>query len=266
MLFINCLPNDVSGSTDVNHLLHQIYWDYLDLRAMPLFILERYGSFRWLRTNRRYRRYGRISIRKSQFLKWEIVLKKMVWLSKKDAAFEAVSDEEFRLLFHYFHQLIAENIPLRLKGVTIRSLIRRTLEWQKEIRDTASGRWSSYNIWIGAAYQTFEKEQDGILYQIIQLNTGEELQLESAQMRHCVFTYKGKCMTGRCSIWSLRKKENDSIYPLATIEVDQKHQIVQVKTRMNGQPGRKYLKLIDEWAEREKLKRGSSVRSTQAEM
>ena len=67
-------------------------------------------------------------------------------------------------------------------------------------------------------------------------------------MRHCVWTYAGKCIAGQASIWSLRRCTKDRIDRLLTIEVDQQCRAVQVRGFANRLALADERNVLERWA------------------
>ena len=70
-------------------------------------------------------------------------------------------------------------------------------------------------------------------------------------MRHCVGSYAYSCARGDRSIWSLRYNDELENKRLVTIDVSQKHHILQARGKMNRTPPDEHLTIIHLWADRE---------------
>lgn len=156
----------------------------------------------------------------------------------------------------------------KLEGRTLPALIRRMNEWHRDIaaieridamRRRAQGRAASASTanttWAGSALPDWEwvptskdAKAKGERFVIRQLKQAEDLVMESRAMRHCVSTYAGKCITGRASIWSLRRCTKDRIDRLLTIELDQEAQAVQVRGLANRLANADERHVIERWA------------------
>lgn len=74
-------------------------------------------------------------------------------------------------------------------------------------------------------------EDNRIIWSMYQIKNGKDLVKEGAAMHHCVASYRGGCMAGRCSIWSLTKyipKTLDTKKCL-TVELDRCDVVVQAR-------------------------------------
>ena len=95
----------------------------------------------------------------------------------------------------------------------------------------------------------FYKEND-ILHSIIELTNSNELYNEGVIMKNCVSSYVYKCIDGNSHIFSYaNKKRKDSTYrKIATIEVNSRYGIVQVREKTNRSPSKQTAKIIRSWA------------------
>jgi hypothetical protein len=83
-----------------------------------------------------------------------------------------------------------------------------------------------------------------------QIITGRELAAEGSAMRHCVFGYKTRCMSGECSIWSLTRTDAYGVKTRRlTIEVDRYGKIAQKRGLANRLPRPEENHLLDRWAQ-----------------
>jgi len=156
----------------------------------------------------------------------------------------------------------------KLEGRTLPALIRRMHEWHRDIaaierieamRRRAHGRGTSTSTanvaWSGSSLADWEwvpsskdAKAKGERFVVRQLKQAEDLVMESRAMRHCVSTYAGKCISGRASIWSLRRCTKDRIDRLLTIEVDQQDRAVQVRGLANRLPHAEERNVLERWA------------------
>ncbi len=176
--------------------------------------------------------------------------------------------ENIRRVLGFINHMRHENgSSFSLKGRTLRSLTRDVEAYYVEQQRTNDINFMVSNgimdaKWDGARYNNFEKEDEKVDYQLIQLKTAMELVEESRQMNHCVRSYHSKCQRGMCSIWSLRMldktKEEQEWKPVVTIEVDNKARVVQAKARFNYRPETEWLEIIRAWCSKEGLSIGHS--------
>ena len=83
---------------------------------------------------------------------------------------------------------------------------------------------------------------------MIQLRTAADLVAETRAMHHCVASYAAKCIAGRTSIWSLRRRAAGTTDRLLTIEVDHQRRAIQVRGNANRAPRPEERKLLERWA------------------
>jgi hypothetical protein len=93
---------------------------------------------------------------------------------------------------------------------------------------------------------SFEKGKSK--YEIVQIVEGKELFKEGAAQSHCVYSYAADCLSGECSIWSLRKIEDDEIKRLVTIELSADRKIEQARRKYNAMPTEEEKSFIRKWA------------------
>lgn len=171
-----------------------------------------------------------------------------------------------RLLGYINHMRRESRREYSLKGRTLASLSRAANDYyaeqerQAEVLDLAERGLLNVH-WNGADYQSFNKKEKEIEYKIVQLCTGLELAYESKVMSHCVRSYVHYCMEGSASIWSLRTKleKEEKWESLVTLEIDMNHKIVQAKAKYNARPKGDWMKMIEKWAEEEKLQIGENL-------
>lgn len=169
----------------------------------------------------------------------------------------SVNARELSQFLNYLQHLWDEQGAYSIKGWTLKSLRRRVEQWEEE-RDR---RIQLGNVgikltqtWPGATYSPYEVKTEEAVYQIIQLNSVEELFKEGRDMRHCVATYAQKCIHHMTSIWSLREVKRDKFKRLVTIEVNKKLKIVQVRRKSNAIAKKNHRAIIQKWAIKEGLK------------
>jgi len=159
---------------------------------------------------------------------------------------------------HQMHDLIdylrvakTENPAFSLKGRSLASLQRRMEEWHRALRtsnEIGGGVWAGAPI-PDVEYETGSKDKKAI-WRFRQIKTGNELFREGQRMHHCVASYKGLCMDGSISIWSLTSE-----YPLGfinrgvTMEVRKDGAIVQCRGFANRLPYGNEVAMVKRWAD-----------------
>jgi hypothetical protein len=171
-------------------------------------------------------------------------------------------------LCDYLAECLRQDPHYSLDGRTLPALIRRMHEWHRDIaaierieaiRRRAHGRtahtWAADAAWSGSPLGDWEwvpssrdAKAKGERFVVKQLKQAEDLVMESRDMRHCVWTYAGKCIAGHASIWSLRRCAKDRIDRLLTIEVDQQCRAVQVRGFANRLALADERNVLERWA------------------
>jgi len=85
-------------------------------------------------------------------------------------------------------------------------------------------------------------------FSVVQLLHAEDLVMESRAMQHCVWTYASKCISGRASIWSLRRHADGATKRLLTIELDAQNRTVQIRGFANRLAHADEQKILERWA------------------
>ena len=147
-------------------------------------------------------------------------------------------------------ELVPPRPGLCMKGRTPESILRAVSSWHGTLTVT---RTAPIPSWKPSGFRPFvfdEASGDGERrYEVVELLTGQELMDEGCAMRNCVASYAGYCVSGRTSIWSLRKWiESGRFVRLATVEVNNTQRfIVQVRGRLNQRPAREHLAVLGRW-------------------
>jgi hypothetical protein len=75
-----------------------------------------------------------------------------------------------------------------------------------------------------------------------------------AALYHCVTSYADRCYRGMSRIWSLRFRRGEKVHHVLTIEIDpRKRAVVQARGWANRAASGKPLRLLQDWAARERL-------------
>lgn len=173
------------------------------------------------------------------------------------ARFPDLQAEEIRALLGYIsHRRQEDEVPFSMKGRTLASLRRAAnayyIEQERQMRENSP--YYQDLVWKGVNYAPYTTDIHGVLHTITQLCSTKELVAEGANLSHCAASYTSKCAMGKCSIWSLRRQEEDATWTsLTTIEVNPQGQIVQAKGRFNTRPEEVYIALLMTWAKQEGL-------------
>jgi hypothetical protein len=143
-----------------------------------------------------------------------------------------------------------------MKGRTMQSILRLMQNWHRSLGGDETGF-----SWARSPFQPLLIEEpcrdDSHLpkrWQMMELTSSAQLRSEGAALHHCVASYAGPCCRGISSIWSLRQWRGERVHPMLTIEVDPKRRaVIQVRGRANRPAGGMPLRLVQNWALREKL-------------
>ena len=175
------------------------------------------------------------------FKQWYEPLRKVIeWFS------DFYTSNDFQTTMGYIQHCIYEIPGWSIAGRTYKATLDRARQWLIENRLKQIGGVKS---WDGANYGEWNRTIDHTPHTIVQLTNSRDLLEEGQRMSHCVATYAGRCASGACSIWSLRRKDEDDKWEsLVTIEVSRDHVVVQQRARFNSNPDGLYLRSIREWA------------------
>jgi hypothetical protein len=144
-----------------------------------------------------------------------------------------------------------EDDGFSLKGRSLAGLRRRMEEWHRALRKERSicgGAWPGRPL-ADADYRTGGDKKPAI-WRFRQIKTGNDLFREGQRMRHCVASYKGGCLQGLISIWSLTCE-----FPLGqvnkgvTLEVQADGPIVQCRGFANRLPYANEVAMVKRWAD-----------------
>jgi hypothetical protein len=143
-----------------------------------------------------------------------------------------------------------------IKGRTVQSMLRLMRNWHRSLGAGSAGR-----TWTPSLLQPMVLEEPGRdasdppkRWQMMELTNSAQLRAEGAALHHCVATYDDRCCRGMSRIWSLRLWQGEKIHHVMTIEVDPKSRaVVQARARANRVASGKPLRLLQDWAARERL-------------
>ncbi len=99
------------------------------------------------------------------------------------------------------------------------------------------------------------------MWTITEILTSRALFLEGQAMRHCVATYKEKCVCRQVSIWSMQVETQRGRQRALTIEVEiPKWTICQVRGKCNRLPSANERAIVESWAALEGLRTAEAIR------
>ncbi|MFN8344280.1 MAG: PcfJ domain-containing protein [Spirosomataceae bacterium] len=159
-------------------------------------------------------------------------------------------------LIDYVRTCTQQNPDYSLKGRTLPSLLRQSNEWHHQMVRAKSTKQAV--TWQGVDWEPFTvtegKEENPVIYQMVELLSNKELSEEGQRMHHCVASYADDCFYGKTRIFSLRCTRFGNEERLATIELDLRNRrIVQAKYRYNQKISDKARELLEQWAAQQKL-------------
>lgn len=143
-----------------------------------------------------------------------------------------------------------------IKGRTVQSMLRLMQDWHRSLGVGRAGL-----VWTPSRLRPMlveEPSQDTSappkLWQMMELTNSAQLRTEGSALHHCVASYADQCYRGMSRIWSLRFHRGKKVHHVLTIEVDpQKRAVVQARGRANRAASGKPLRLLQDWADRERL-------------
>jgi PcfJ-like protein len=144
-----------------------------------------------------------------------------------------------------------------IKGRSMQSILRLMREWHKSL-----GVGGSTFSWMRSPFEPLifeESSQDDSgapprRWHMVELTNSAQLRSEGTALHHCVASYAYRCYQGASSIWSLRFWQGEKIHYVLTVEVDpRKRTVVQARGRANRTASGKPLRLLQDWALRERL-------------
>lgn len=158
-------------------------------------------------------------------------------------------------LADYLHARRQETPDFSLmgSGATMPALLRRMEQWHRAL---ARARDLSGAVWEGNGMPDHEIELVSphdrnikIKWRFHQITTGKELAAEGTAQRHCVFSYKHSCISGKCSVWSLTSQVGHASPKRAlTIELSNSGAIVQKRRLANQMPKPEEENAVRLWA------------------
>jgi len=144
-----------------------------------------------------------------------------------------------------------------MKGRTVQSVLRLMREWHHSL-----GMGGPSYLWVRSPFEPLlfdEPSRDGSepprRWHMMELINSAQLRREGAALHHCVASYADRCYRGSSSIWSLRFWQAEKVHHVLTVEVDPRRRaVVQARGRANRAPTEKPLRLLQDWATRERLR------------
>ncbi|HEX7862894.1 MAG TPA: PcfJ domain-containing protein [Verrucomicrobiae bacterium] len=101
-------------------------------------------------------------------------------------------------------------------------------------------------------FRYLEKRPGGVEleWRMVELLNSTALHAEAGAMRHCVYSYTGRCMRRISGIWSLRVRTENGEKRVLTVEVNPRtRRIVQVRAAQNRRAGGRSYGILRKWAQ-----------------
>lgn len=154
------------------------------------------------------------------------------------------------------------NFRLLGSSQSLAAILRRMEQWHRALaraRDLSGITWTGVDLPDHTIEQKDpENKQLTIKWTFHQITTGKELAAEGTAQRHCVLSYKSRCVSGECSIWSLTRTDAYGLTSRRlTIEVNRYGTIVQKRGLANRAPRPEEENVVNLWAREFRLENGS---------
>ena len=150
----------------------------------------------------------------------------------------------------------------QIKHHTTRSHIRRMNEWLCQLRFGAGRPAEASRKWAASGMCQLDCLHPDRLNRVIvyELLSEDELIQEGCDMDHCVGGYTNQCLTGECSIWSMKfvNRNTNRVLHGLTIEV-QDRIVVQARGRRNRLPTTEEADWLKLWAMQARIHVPSSL-------
>lgn len=183
--------------------------------------------------------------------RWNPMIQKL-----SNPLFEAYDEEYQRMILGYVFHILRDQPLTNLTNLSFQQIVEAAEVYYTRIAERAEARLREQQIteaetqpedaW--APHPTIKPWSDHKIFNIKELRSDKELELEGNIMGHCVASYTGYVKYFGASIWSLSGVGRKWV----TIEV-RNQTIVQARARFNAPPSDEHLKMIMEWARENKL-------------
>lgn len=156
-------------------------------------------------------------------------------------------------LIDYLTAMRGQDQNYNMKGRTIDSLTSQMQQWH---RDLGRVKRMGNRTWAGVPVADAEYLNEGrdpkCDWSFVQIKTSKMLADEGNKMHHCVYSYQTHCISGRTSIWSMKRRFSGAgaNYERAiTLEVNNNEgSIVQIRGYANRLATDRELEVIRTWA------------------
>lgn len=144
-----------------------------------------------------------------------------------------------------------------MKGRTAQSMLRLMRDWHKSLGLASAGlAWAPSPLQPMLVEEPSPDPSDPLRrWQMLELTNSAQLCTEGTALHHCVASYADHCYRGLSRIWSLRFWRGEKVHHVLTIEIDPRRRaVVQARGWANRVASGKPLRLLQEWANRERLR------------
>jgi hypothetical protein len=110
--------------------------------------------------------------------------------------------------------------------------------------------------WAGLPIPDYTHETGNCIWSIKQLHSARQLLNQGRKMKNCVASYANQCIKGESHIFDVTCffKDIDITENKATLEVDASRTLVQAKGKSNSIVARESMKIINSWAQTNRIK------------
>ena len=143
-----------------------------------------------------------------------------------------------------------------MKGRTVQSMLRLMQEWHRSLGGTTASLSWGRSPFEPLLFEEPLREGSELpkRWHMMELINSAQLRREGAALHHCVASYADRCYRGSSSIWSLRLWQGERVHHVLTVEVDPKRRaVIQARGLANRAASGKSLRLLQDWAARERL-------------
>jgi hypothetical protein len=154
-------------------------------------------------------------------------------------------------LVDYLAHRVGQSAAFALKGRTLASLRTGMHDWHRDLARRAKvegGKWDGHDVEGYRFVEEAERPGRDVTWTVVQVLTGNDLAEEGSRQRHCVASYKANCMSGTCSIWSLRRTDWKSTERVLTMEMRHVRRIVQIRGFANRLATPEEMRHVRRWA------------------
>ncbi len=182
-----------------------------------------------------------------------------------------IADYVYNIKYEYQGDRKPENPKYEIRRKNLNTVLKEAEDWMVQLQRFAKAmgiarrgvarteqiinqkkhfetKWAkAHNVkWEHVKTVKVGKEKVKVTYFIKELNTGQELFDEGRTMNHCVYSYIGSCVSGKCRIYSLREQSTQG--SILTIEV-RNGTLVQIKGKGNRRMQSDEQNVIEQWCQ-----------------